>query len=125
MSWEIVFLWGGKGEIVVGTISGNCLISQLSEVPVAVGVKERVFEKPKRKTVCVRAHSAMSNSLRHSGLYSLPDSSVCRIFQARILEWVAISFGDTMFTGASKSSDMTLESRGPQACTEIHILKKT
>ena len=57
MSWEIVFLWGGKGEIVVGTISGNCLISQLSEVPVAVGVKERVFEKPKRKTVCVCMHT--------------------------------------------------------------------
>ena len=28
-------------------------------------------------------------------IHTLPDSSVCEIFQARILEWVAISFLDT------------------------------
>ena len=35
--------------------------------------------------------SVMFNSLQPHGLYSLPGSSVHRIFQARILEWVAIS----------------------------------
>ena len=34
----------------------------------------------------------MSNSLQAHGLYSLPGSSVHGILQARILEWVAISF---------------------------------
>ena len=34
----------------------------------------------------------MSNSLPALGLYSLPGSSVLGILQARILEWVAISF---------------------------------
>ena len=34
----------------------------------------------------------MINSLRPHGLYGLPGSSVHGIFQARILEWVAISF---------------------------------
>ena len=36
--------------------------------------------------------SVVSNSLRPLGLYSLPGSSVHGIFQAGILEWVAISF---------------------------------
>ena len=40
---------------------------------------------------CV-SHSVMSNSLWPHGLYSLPGSSVHGIFQARILEWVNISF---------------------------------
>ena len=34
----------------------------------------------------------VSNSLRARGLYSPPGSSVHGILQARILEWVAISF---------------------------------
>ena len=37
-------------------------------------------------------HSVMSNYLRPYGLYSPPGSSVQRIFQTRILEWVAIPF---------------------------------
>ena len=36
--------------------------------------------------------SVMSNSLWPHGLYNLPGSSVHGIFQAEILEWVAISF---------------------------------
>ena len=32
--------------------------------------------------------------------YSLPGSSVHRIFQARVLEWGAIAFSDLMDTGA-------------------------
>ena len=41
--------------------------------------------------VCV-SHSVMSDSLWPHGLYSPPSSSVHGILQARILEWVAISF---------------------------------
>ena len=38
------------------------------------------------KCVCV-SHSVVSHSLRFHELYSLPDCSVHRILQARILEW--------------------------------------
>ena len=38
------------------------------------------------------SHSVVSNSLWPHGLYSLPSSSFHGISQARILEWVAISF---------------------------------
>ena len=38
------------------------------------------------------SHSVVSDSLWPHGLYSLPCSSVHRIFQARTLEWVAISW---------------------------------
>ena len=41
--------------------------------------------------LCVN-HSVISNSLQPHGLYSLPGSSVHGILQARILEWIAISF---------------------------------
>ena len=41
-------------------------------------------------SVCV-SHSIISNSLQPHGLYSLSDSSVHGIFQAIILEWIAIS----------------------------------
>ena len=52
------------------------------------------------KCVC---HSVLSNSLRPHGLYSPPGSSVHGIFQARILEWVAIFFS----RGSSQPSDRT------------------
>ena len=39
----------------------------------------------------------MSDSLRHHGLWSLPGSSVHEIFQAGVLEWVAISFSKGSF----------------------------
>ena len=41
---------------------------------------------------CCFSCSVMSDSLRPCGLYSSPGSSVHGILQARILEWVAISF---------------------------------
>ena len=47
--------------------------------------------------------SVVSNSLRPHRLYSLPGSSVHGIFQARILEWVPISFT----RGSSQSRDRT------------------
>ena len=34
---------------------------------------------------------------------SLPGSSVCEILQARILEWVAISFSSPLCTGAESN----------------------
>ena len=37
-------------------------------------------------------HAIVSNFLHPNGLYSLPSSSVHGIFQARILEWVVVSF---------------------------------
>ena len=40
------------------------------------------------------SHSVMSDSLRPHGLYSLPGCFVHGIIQARILEWVAISFSN-------------------------------
>ena len=43
------------------------------------------------------SHSVMSSSLQSHGLYSLPGSSVHGIFQARILEWVAISYSKGSF----------------------------
>ena len=39
-----------------------------------------------------RIHLVVSDSLRPHGLYSLPGSSAHGIFQARVLEWVAIVF---------------------------------
>ena len=42
-------------------------------------------------SACIHACSVMSSSLWSYGLYSLPDSSVHGISQARILEWVTIS----------------------------------
>ena len=48
--------------------------------------------------------SVMSNSLWPQGLQSSPpDSSVHEVFQARILEWLAISF----FRGSSRPRDRT------------------
>ena len=47
--------------------------------------------------------SAVSDSLRPHGLYSLRSSPVHVIFQARVLEWVAISFS----RGSSKPRDWT------------------
>ena len=55
--------------------------------------------------VCVCACSVVSDSLLPPGLYSLPGSSVHRIFQARLLEWVAISY--------SKESSQTQGSNLP------------
>ena len=104
VSWEIVFLggdccWNNQWQLFnITTLWGaNC----------SWGKGESAW-KPKRKIVCVCVHTQPCPTLCDTMDYSLPDSSVCRTFQARILEWVAISFGDTMFTGASKSSDMTL-----------------
>ena len=49
-----------------------------------------LFNFPVTAEVC--AHSVVSSSLQPYGLSSPPDYSVRGISQARILEWVAISF---------------------------------
>ena len=51
-----------------------------------------------------KSHSVVSDSLRPHGLYSPPRSFVHGIFQARILEWVAISFSRE----SSQPRDQTL-----------------
>ena len=38
------------------------------------------------------SRSVVSDSLRPHGLFSLPGSSVHGLLQARLLEWVAVSF---------------------------------
>ena len=55
--------------------------------------------KKKRKW----SRSVLSNSLWFYGLYSLPGSSIHGIFQAKILEWVTISFSK----GSSQRRDWT------------------
>ena len=42
---------------------------------------------------------------------SLPGSSVCGIFQARVLEWVAIAFSMTKLDSILKSRDITLPTK--------------
>ena len=53
------------------------------------------------------SHSVVSDSLRPHGLYSPPGSSIHRIFQARVLERVVISFS----RGSSQPRDWTQVSR--------------
>ena len=51
------------------------------------------------------SRSVMSDSLRSHGLYSPPGSSIHGIFEARVLEWVAISFsGDLSNSGIEPRS---------------------
>ena len=45
----------------------------------------------------VLSHSVVSDSLQPHGLYSLPGSFVHGILQARILEWVAVSYSRASF----------------------------
>ena len=52
---------------------------------------------------CVLSRLVVYDSLRPHGLYSLPGSSVHGIFQARMLEWVAIFFS----RGSSRPRDWT------------------
>ena len=49
--------------------------------------------------MCVLSQSVMSNSLESHGLYQ-KGSSVPGIFQARILQWVVISFFFFLFNGS-------------------------
>ena len=59
------------------------------------------------KMLCLFNHSVVSYSLQPHRLYacSLPGSSVHRILQARILEWVAIPFcGDLPYPGIKPRS---------------------
>ena len=53
------------------------------------------------KLLLLFSHRVVSHSLRPHEPYSLLGSSVCGIFQARILEWVAISFARYLRTPLS------------------------
>ena len=52
-------------------------------------------------SACLLSHSVRSDSLWPHGLYSPPSSTVHGIFQAKILQWVAISYS----RGPSQSRD--------------------
>ena len=69
------------------------------------------WERVKWKWSC----SVMSDPLRPHGLTSLPGSSVHGIFQARILEWVSISFS----RGSSQPRDWTQVSRIVGRCFTV------
>ena len=62
----------------------------------------------KRNKIAVLSHPVVFDSLQPQGL-SPPDSSVYGIFQARILEWVAISYS----RGSSWPRDQTISLGSP------------
>ena len=62
-----------------------------SGLPAASFLECRAFFATLQHSTCVCAHSVVSDSLRPMD-YSLPGSSVHGIYQARILEWLVISF---------------------------------
>ena len=51
-----------------------------------------IVNQRRKKRKKVKSHSVVSDSLRPHRLFSWPGSSIHGIFQARVLEWVAISF---------------------------------
>ena len=53
------------------------------------------------KLLLLFSHQVVSHSLPPHGPCSLLGSSVCGVFQARILEWVAISFARYLRTPLS------------------------
>ena len=53
--------------------------------------------------------SVVSDSLWPLGLYSLPGSSIHGIFQARILEWLAISFSRDLLNSGIEPGSPTLQ----------------
>ena len=64
-----------------------CALNTISLLSVSTTQILLLIKKDKKGS-----HSVVSDSLQPHGLYSLPGSSVHGIFQARVLEWVAISF---------------------------------
>ena len=69
------------------TYVGPCALNTSSLLSVSTTQIVLLIKKEKKGS-----HSVMSDSLRPHGLYSLPGSSVHGIFQARVLEWVAVAF---------------------------------
>ena len=78
--------------------SSNGSITFLFRAPLGIYYKRGgiSYQCPFLMCVCVCVRSVMSDSLRPSGC-SLPGFSVCGIFQARILEWVASVFSSRVF----------------------------
>ena len=73
----------GMGTNMLSRISFTSAITGPDNLPEYVRVTQEVI-------IVLLSHS-LCPTLRPHGLYSLPGSSVQGIFQARILEWVAIS----------------------------------
>ena len=84
-------------------LSGCKRPSEVSRIPVCLRAVRRFF-RAKGESV---SRSVVSDSLGPHGLYSPPGSSVHGILQARILEWVAISFsnGSSQTRGRTHVSD--------------------
>ena len=66
-----------------------------------------VQENPGMRILCAQGASELSSTLCNPMDYSLPGSSIHGFFQARVLEWVAISFS----RGSSWPRDQTQVSR--------------
>ena len=98
---------------ILGWAPGVCLLPQLSvtdqngKKQQGAGPRAKVFCSSPVCVMCVWSHSVVSDSLRPYGLCSLPGSSTHGIFQARVLEWGAISFS----RGSSPPRDRTRVSR--------------
>ena len=99
---------GGLLDIYNVTILRSTLYIKINQNTCS-GIKMIQFMTSKHVCVCVcvcvcaraRAYSVVSDSLWPQGLYSLPGSSVHGVFQARILQWAAISSSG----GSSLSKD--------------------
>ena len=74
----------------------------------------------KRNKIAVLSHPVVFDSLQPHGL-SPPDSSVYGIFQARILEWVAISYS----RGSSWPRDQTISLGSPALAGRFFTVNAT
>ena len=61
--------------------------------------EQRILRAMKLLCVCVCAHSQSRPILCNTRDYNVPGSSALGIFQARILEWVAISYSIQCYSG--------------------------
>ena len=98
-----------KDTCIPGFITALFITGKIWKQPKCPSTDERI-KTTRRWALCVYVcvfvdgvQSVMSDSLQPHGLYSPPASSVHGISQARILEWVTISFS----RGSSQPRDRT------------------
>ena len=91
--WWIIFCWWGEDPLEVPNMQGTIYL-WISSIKTP---HSSIFTfGPASSDISVLqlsgetvSHSVVFDSLQPHGLYGLPGFSVCGIFQARILEWVA------------------------------------
>ena len=88
--------------------SSNGSVTFILRAPLGICYKRGIISYQCPLLVCMCACSVMSDSLQPRGC-SLPGFSVCGIFQARILEWVAIPFS----RGSSRPRNQACISESP------------